>query len=106
MARRKTVTNAGMVASENEMLGFVKYLNQLAKDLTDKMNAAKNAVDNMQEQDEWLKQAYECTMVSGNRDLGHEILEHLEVGLEDEEKGELLNHAHEFRHQIDASWIN
>ena len=62
--------------------------------------------DNMQEQDEWLKQAYECTMVSGNRDLGHEILEHLEVGLEDEEKGELLNHAHEFRHQIDVSWIN
>lgn len=49
MARRKTVTNAGMVASENEMLGFVKYLNQLAKDLTDKMNAAKNAVDKMQE---------------------------------------------------------
>ena len=38
-----------MVASENEMLGFVKYLNQLAKGLTDKMNAAKNAVDKMHE---------------------------------------------------------
>lgn len=49
MARGKTVTNAGMVASENEMLGFVKYLNQLAKGLTDKMNAAKNAVDKMHE---------------------------------------------------------
>lgn len=49
MARGKTVTNAGMVASENEMLGFVKYLNQLAKGLTGKMNAAKNAVDKMHE---------------------------------------------------------
>ncbi len=49
MARKKTVTNAGMVASENVMLEFVKYLNQLAKDLTDKMNAAKKAVDKMQE---------------------------------------------------------
>ena len=49
MARRNAVTNAGMVASEDEMLGFVNYLNKLVADLTDKMNAAKNAVDKMQE---------------------------------------------------------
>ncbi len=49
MAKRNAVTNAGMVASENEMLVFVKYLNKLVNDLTDKMNAAKNAVDKMHE---------------------------------------------------------
>lgn len=45
----QVITKAGMVASEETMLNFVKYLDRLISDLTDKVNAAKNAVDKMQE---------------------------------------------------------
>ena len=63
--------------------------------------------DAMPEEDEWLKLALECTMVSGNGELGQEILGRLEKqgGLEDETKEELLDHAREYRSQIDASWM-
>ena len=40
-------TNSGMIANAPEMRNFVQYLNQLARDLTDKMNAAKAQVENM-----------------------------------------------------------
>ena len=40
-------THSGMIASESEMLSFVQYLNQLANNLNDKMNAAKTQVENM-----------------------------------------------------------
>lgn len=49
MGKKNIKTNAGMVASEGEMLNFVGYLKKLVDDLTDKMNAAKDAVDKMQE---------------------------------------------------------
>ncbi|MBR3453936.1 MAG: hypothetical protein IKH26_01285 [Bacteroidaceae bacterium] len=63
--------------------------------------------DNMPEQNEWLKLALECMMVTGNEDLGNEILGRLQSdgGLSDEEKEELLDHAREYRSQVDASWM-
>lgn len=63
--------------------------------------------DNMPEQREWLKLALECMMVTGNGDIGNEILERLrgEGGITEEEKEELLDHAREFRNHIDNSWM-
>ena len=63
--------------------------------------------DNMPEQSEWLKLALECMMVTGNGDMGNEILRRLqdEGGISDEEKEELMDHAREFRSQIDDSWM-
>lgn len=63
--------------------------------------------DNMPEENEWLKLALECMMITGNEDLGKKILERLQSsgGISDEEKEELLDHAREFRSQIDDSWM-
>lgn len=62
---------------------------------------------NMPEQNEWLKLALECMMVSGNGELGNKILGILkaEGDMSDEEIDELLEHAHEFRTQVDDSWM-
>ena len=63
--------------------------------------------DDMQEQIEWHKLALECMMVTGNGGMGTKILGILqnEGGISDDEKEELLNHAKEFRSQINASWM-
>ena len=63
--------------------------------------------DNMQEQIEWHKLALECMMVTGNGELGSQILDLLqgEGGISDDEKEEFLNHANAFRSQIDVSWM-
>lgn len=66
-----------------------------------------NWFDNMPEEIEWLKLALECMMITGNEDLGKKVLERLQScgGISDEEKEELLDHAREFRSQIDVSWM-
>lgn len=63
--------------------------------------------DNMKEQVEWHKLALECMMVTGNGEMGDKILGFLkdEGGIGDDEKEELLDHAREFRNQIDVSWM-
>ena len=63
--------------------------------------------DDMPEQEEWHKLALECMMVSGNGRMGSKILGLLqeEGGISDDEKEELLDHAKEFRSQIDVSWM-
>jgi len=63
--------------------------------------------DDMSEQIEWHKLALECMMVTGNDELGNKILGLLQVegGVNDDEKEELLDHAREYRSQIDVSWM-
>lgn len=63
--------------------------------------------DNMPEENKWLKLALECMMITGNEDLGKKVLARLQSssGISDEEKEELLDHAREFRSQIDDSWM-
>lgn len=63
--------------------------------------------DDMPEQEEWHKLALECTMVTGDGEMGNKILGLLqnEGGISDEEIEELLDHAREFRSQIDDSWM-
>lgn len=63
--------------------------------------------DNMPEETEWLKLALESMMITGNEDLGEKVLERLQScgGISDDEKEELLDHAREFRSQIDDSWM-
>lgn len=63
--------------------------------------------ENMEEQVEWHKLALECMMVTGNGEMGDKILGLLqdEGGIGDDEKEELLDHAREFRNQIDVSWM-
>lgn len=63
--------------------------------------------DDMPEQEEWHKLALECMMVTGNGELGSQILSLLqgEGGIRDDEKEELLNHAKTFRSQTDVSWM-
>lgn len=63
--------------------------------------------DDMPEQEEWHKLALKCTMVTGDGEMGNKILGLLqnEGGISDEEIEELLDHAREFRSQIDDSWM-
>lgn len=61
---------------------------------------------NMPKQSEWLKLALECTLVSGNEELGNKILGILGGDINNEEIDELLEHAREFRSQINDSWIH
>ena len=63
--------------------------------------------DNMKEQVEWHKLALECMMVTGNGEMGNKILGLLqdEGRIGDDEKEELLDHAREYRSQLDISWM-
>ena len=63
--------------------------------------------DDMPEQEEWLKLALECMMVTGNEDLGGKVLKRLHGcgGLSEEEREELMSDARRARGTIDVSWM-
>ena len=63
--------------------------------------------DDMPEQEEWLKLALECMMVTGNGELGRKVLERLEAagGLSEEDMEELSDHARESLRRVDCSWM-
>ncbi len=62
---------------------------------------------NIPQPEEWLKLALECAMISDNEEVGRIILDRLQAegGLSDEEKSELIDHAHEYRSQVSSSWL-
>ena len=64
--------------------------------------------DDMSEQEEWLKLALECMMVTGNGELGRKVLKRLEAAgclLLEEDKEELSDHARESFRKVDCSWM-
>ena len=62
---------------------------------------------NTPQPEKWLKLALECAMISDNEEVGRIILDRLQAegGLSDEEKSELIDHAHEYRSQVSSSWL-